>query len=179
MSETHATRVASYVKGASITAFVAYASLIPPGIPRRSSETEGFEVSPNSRSARLAVQYPGASTHADSAFGWNEPAVIDATGEEEQQQEGLPSSLVIPSSASKAGSSRANIERIELLARKYVEKHLSLEEAARLAIVSERTRRLFPSVTEQEIATVKEIATGLDVMRDQLSQIREEFQLDA
>jgi hypothetical protein len=54
----------------------------------------------------------------------------------------------------------ANRARLELLARQYVNK-LSLEEDARLSIVTERVRRLIPRVTVEDFETLERIAERL------------------
>jgi hypothetical protein len=54
----------------------------------------------------------------------------------------------------------ANRARLELLARQYVNK-LSLEEDARLSIVTERVRRLIPRVTVEDFEALERIAEGL------------------
>ena len=51
----------------------------------------------------------------------------------------------------------ANRARLELLARKYVSQKLSTEEEARLAIVSERVRRLIPRVTVEDFEVLANI----------------------
>ena len=51
----------------------------------------------------------------------------------------------------------ANRTRLELLARQYVARQLSTEEEARLAIVSERVRRLIPRVTAEDFEALESI----------------------
>jgi hypothetical protein len=51
----------------------------------------------------------------------------------------------------------ANHTRLELLARQYVAGQLSTEEEARLAIVSERVRRLIPRVTVEDFEVLERI----------------------
>lgn len=71
---------------------------------------------------------------------------------------------------------KANIERIELLARQYVAKdRFSSEEQARLAIVTERVRQLLPAVTVAEFEALErglekssEISALLTTLRAQL-----------
>jgi hypothetical protein len=48
-----------------------------------------------------------------------------------------------------------NWTRLELLAREFVDGQLSTEEQARLAIVSERVRRLIPSVTAEDFEALE------------------------
>jgi hypothetical protein len=50
-----------------------------------------------------------------------------------------------------------NRTRLELLARQYVSGELSPEEEARLAIVSERVRRLIPRVTTEDFEMLERI----------------------
>jgi hypothetical protein len=52
----------------------------------------------------------------------------------------------------------ANRDRLELLARSYVAGKLSAEEDARLAIVTERVRRLIPRVTVDDFERLREMA---------------------
>lgn len=56
----------------------------------------------------------------------------------------------------------ANRDRLELLARAYVAGQLSTEEEARLAIVSERVRRLIPRVMVQDFEELERIAIELE-----------------
>lgn len=51
----------------------------------------------------------------------------------------------------------ANRTRLELLARQYIARQLSTEEAARLAIVSERVRRFIPRVTTEDFEALESI----------------------
>ena len=51
----------------------------------------------------------------------------------------------------------ANHARLELLARQYIARQLSTEEEARLAIVSERVRRLIPRVTAEDFEALESI----------------------
>jgi len=51
----------------------------------------------------------------------------------------------------------ANRARLELLARQYIARQLSTEEEARLAIVSERVRRLIPRVTAEDFEALENI----------------------
>jgi len=55
----------------------------------------------------------------------------------------------------------ANHTRLELLARQYVNKHLSHEEQARLSIVTERVRRLIPRITAKDFEVLERIAERL------------------
>jgi hypothetical protein len=51
-----------------------------------------------------------------------------------------------------------NVTRLTLLARKYADGPLTTEQSSRLAIVRERVRRLAPRVTDEDIATLSNIA---------------------
>ena len=55
----------------------------------------------------------------------------------------------------------ANRIRLDLLAREYVNKHLSPEEEARLSIVTQRVRRLIPRVTIEDFEALERIAERL------------------
>lgn len=55
----------------------------------------------------------------------------------------------------------ANRDRLQLLARAYVAEKLSTEEEARLAIVTERVRRLIPRVTSADFEELERIAEDL------------------
>ena len=55
----------------------------------------------------------------------------------------------------------ANRDRLQLLARAYVAGKLSTEEEARLAIVTERVRRLIPRVTSADFEELERIAEDL------------------
>jgi anti-sigma-K factor RskA len=66
----------------------------------------------------------------------------------------------------------ANQSRLELLAREYVAGQLSTEEEARLAIVSERVRRLIPRVTVREFEELERIAADLKQIGSENSERR-------
>jgi hypothetical protein len=59
----------------------------------------------------------------------------------------------------------ANRIRLELLARQYVSKQLSPEEDARLAIVTEKVRRLIPRVTVEDFEALALIAEESKMVR--------------
>jgi hypothetical protein len=77
---------------------------------------------------------------------------------------------------------KATEDRVQLLARKYVAKDkFSDEESARLAIVTERVRKLLPAVTTQEFEALEQVLTSLrDIskananLRDRLRLARQE-----
>jgi len=54
-----------------------------------------------------------------------------------------------------------------LLAREYVSGQLSTEEEARLAIVTERVRKLIPRVTVEDFEKLEEIAKDLQIIEDE------------
>ena len=58
----------------------------------------------------------------------------------------------------------ANHLKMELLAREYVSGQLSTEEEARLAIVTERVRKLIPRVTVEDFEKLEEIAKDLQII---------------
>lgn len=58
-----------------------------------------------------------------------------------------------------------NRARLELLARLYVSKHLSPEEDARLAIVTEKVRRLIPRVTVEDFEALETMASESEAIR--------------
>ena len=61
----------------------------------------------------------------------------------------------------------ANHLKMELLAREYVSGQLSTEEEARLAIVTERVRKLIPRVTVEDFEKLEEIAKDLQIIEDE------------
>ena len=75
---------------------------------------------------------------------------------------------------------KVNSERVALLARKYVAKEgLGHEDSARLAIVTERVRRLLPAVTtkeyealEQALKVVQQVRASEQDLRERLGLIR-------
>jgi len=66
----------------------------------------------------------------------------------------------------------ANRDRLELLARAYVGGQLSAEEDARLAIVTERVRRLIPRVTVADFERLEEIAKDMERIGSEDSERR-------
>jgi hypothetical protein len=58
-----------------------------------------------------------------------------------------------------------NRSRLELLARRYVTKQLSPEEDARLAILTEKIRRLIPRVTIEDFERLESMAEESDAIR--------------
>lgn len=70
-----------------------------------------------------------------------------------------------------------NEERIKLLARKYIKK-LSKEENARLEILRERVRQLFPRATADDFAQLEKIGTKLKDFEEKDKRIREKYNLD-
>lgn len=70
----------------------------------------------------------------------------------------------------------ANRSRLELLARQYVAGQLSTEEEARLAIVSERVRRLIPRVTIQDFDRLEGIGKDLKELQFDNAERRRRIQ---
>jgi hypothetical protein len=66
----------------------------------------------------------------------------------------------------------ANRSRLELLAREYVAGQLSTEEGARLAIVSERVRRLIPRVTLQDFERLEELGREVKGIESNNAELR-------
>jgi len=72
-----------------------------------------------------------------------------------------------------SASVTANTDRITLLARKYVAKEqFSDEEAARLAIVTERVQRLLPAVTAREFESLEGILNAVKAIGELDKDIR-------
>jgi hypothetical protein len=70
----------------------------------------------------------------------------------------LPSISSLPMEVPHTSEAEAtNRARLELLARQYVARQLSTEEEARLAIVSEKVRRLIPRVTAEDFEALESI----------------------
>jgi len=74
-------------------------------------------------------------------------------------------------------SQLTNEERIKLLARKYIKK-LSSEESARLEILCERVRRLFPRATLDDFKRLEEIGTELKDFEEENERIIGKYNLD-
>ena len=69
-------------------------------------------------------------------------------------------------------------ERIQLLARKYVAKEkYSDEERARLAIVTERVRKLLPAVTVREFEALEQVLTSLRDITKENASLRDKLRL--
>ena len=79
-----------------------------------------------------------------------------------------------PAEVSPADS--ANQSRLELLAREYVAGQLSNEESARLAIVSERVRRLIPRVTLQDFERLEVIGRELKEIESDNAELRQRIE---
>lgn len=69
-----------------------------------------------------------------------------------------------------------NEERIKLLARKYIKK-LSNEENARLEMLCERVRQLFPRATADDFAQLEKIGAELKDFEEEDKRIREKYNL--
>ena len=65
----------------------------------------------------------------------------------------------------------ANRDRLVLLARQYESKKFSAEEEARLAILTERVRRLIPRVTEKDFEVLEELAVDLNKIKKETSEL--------
>jgi len=70
-----------------------------------------------------------------------------------------------------------NRTRLELLARLYVSKKLSPEEDARLAIVTEKVRRLIPRVTVEDFETLQGIAEESEQIRKSIVARRQRLEI--
>ncbi len=70
-----------------------------------------------------------------------------------------------------------NEERIKLLARKYIKK-LSSEESARLEILCERVRQLFPRATSDDFTKLEEIGVELKDLEEENKRVIEKYNLD-
>lgn len=87
---------------------------------------------------------------------------ITATTEAEEFSKTEPSIAQEPREAlPRSDAEIANRDRLELLARAYVAGQLSNEEQARLAIVSERVRRLIPRITSADFEQLERIAEDI------------------
>jgi hypothetical protein len=74
---------------------------------------------------------------------------------------------------------RAIPDRIALLARKYALKdRFSDEEAARLAIVTERVRQLLPAVTSKDFELLEDVLQSLKTVSDDDAELRKSLGLD-
>jgi hypothetical protein len=71
----------------------------------------------------------------------------------------------------------ANRTRLELLARQYVSKKLSAEEEGRLAIVTERVRRLIPRVTIEDFEELERIAVEIKRIGSENSERRKRLRI--
>jgi hypothetical protein len=68
---------------------------------------------------------------------------------------------------------RANSDRIALLARKYVAKDTFVDEdRARLAIVTERVRQLFPAVTSEDVEAMEHALTASQQVSESDNELR-------
>jgi len=73
---------------------------------------------------------------------------------------------------------KATEDRVQLLARKYVAKDkFSDEESARLAIVTERVRKLLPAVTAQEFEALEHVLTSLRDISKTNASLRNKLRL--
>ncbi len=72
-----------------------------------------------------------------------------------------------------------NAERLEFLARKYAERDFSLEDDARLKILTERIRRLIPHVTEQDFERLEELASGTNAIHQRRIERWQRLGLDS
>ena len=72
----------------------------------------------------------------------------------------------------------ANRDRLNLLARAYVAGKLSIEEDARLAIVTERVRRLIPRVTIEDFEAIERVAEEVKRISLEDGQRRQRLGID-
>jgi len=98
------------------------------------------------------------------ALSYDMTAFVDENGMKEALTAPAP-----PNIPQESAADAANRIRLELLAREYVAGILSDEEGARLAIVSERVRRLIPRVTVEDFEALEHILD--DVQQIELSDI--------
>lgn len=101
--------------------------------------------------------------------GASEEEIVGETETQLNTEEG-PISEVSPPSIGVAEI--ANRDRLELLARAYVAGKLSPEEDARLAIVTERVRRLIPRVTAEDFEQLQLMAEELGRIETEDNQRR-------
>lgn len=84
-----------------------------------------------------------------------------------------PESARIPEPTREEQVAKANYERVALLARKYVAKEkFTDEESARLAIATERVRKLLPAVTGREYEALEGILKDIQEIRESDKAIR-------
>jgi len=103
------------------------------------------------------LQAPTLDFNDNILVAKNTTAVREEDGFEEFKPL-LPIERDFPEQAPRALDAEvANRTRLELLARQYVAGQLSTEGEARLAIVSERVRRLIPRVTEEDFQALEQI----------------------
>ena len=68
--------------------------------------------------------------------------------------------------------------RIALLARKYAENQFSLEESARLDILTEKVRRLIPSITDKDREKMEDLNSRLTTISTVNNEIRRKYRLE-
>ena len=95
----------------------------------------------------------------------------DMTGLTDEQHVARAAEFFVPSFPStfehlvESDAEATNRSRLELLARRYVTKQLSPEEDARLAILTERIRRLIPRVTIEDFERLESMAEESEAIR--------------
>ena len=80
--------------------------------------------------------------------------------------------------SSDAEADKANRTWLELLARHYVAGKLSLEDEARLAIASERVRRLIPRVTAEDFQELERILADVEHRKSKVNERLRQLGLD-
>ncbi|MFM9968411.1 MAG: hypothetical protein ACKVQK_08440 [Burkholderiales bacterium] len=108
-----------------------------------------------------------------SGEGWSTPISTDRFARNQHRQ-----SFREEESADEDQHLRAIEDRVRLLARKYVAKEkFSNEESARLAIVTERVRKLLPAVTAYEFELLETALTSLQDISQSNASLQERLSL--
>lgn len=113
----------------------------------------------------------------DHFFALQHTPVLKEKSEEPQfflpeEEASAPQDLLVPIAET------ANRNRIELLARQYVAGQLSKEEEARLAIATERVRRLIPRVTEEDFLALEQILEDAERIEMEDQERRRQLGID-
>jgi hypothetical protein len=89
-----------------------------------------------------------------------------------------PNDIAVEEPSDMSDADIANRDRLQLLARAYVAGKLSIEEDARLAIVTERVRRLIPRVTIEDFEAIERVAQEVERISLEDSQRRRRLGID-
>ena len=120
-----------------------------------------------------ATQIFGSSPFMDFSQANDMTGLADDLNHEQSAEFFVPSFPATIDIASESEAEATNRARLELLARRYVTKQMSPEEDARLAILTQKIRRLMPRVTMEDFDKLEVIAQDSEAIRTRNEERRQ------